>query len=162
MCKVMEAFHVIKSCLFHFRIDFEVLDGIQRYSTVFDSIRRYSTGVLVHETFRLTFRPRFYVSRNSIIMQVENKHLRAFGTDICTEFRCGSRSGSHLSWRDDICNFWPESEEMLVLFILDMLYFQGRAFWKKFLAISKGPGPGPTGLARGAGLGPGPGPARTP
>ncbi len=61
---------------------------------------------------------------------------------------------------------------MLVLFILDMLYFQGRAFWKKFLAITEGPGPGPTGLARGPGPGPGPiglargpgpgpGPART-
>ena len=52
--------------------------------------------------FRLTFRPRFYVSRNSIIMQVENKHLRAFGMDICAELRCGS---SHLSWRDDIYIF---------------------------------------------------------
>ena len=51
---------------------------------------------------------------------------------------------------------------MLVLFILDMLDFQGRAFWKKFLAITEGlgPGPGPTGPTRGPGLGLGP--ARTP
>ena len=52
MTAYMEAFHVINHCLFHFKVDFEVLDGIRyltvfngilQYSTVFNSIQQYST-----------------------------------------------------------------------------------------------------------------------
>ena len=78
--------------------------------------------------FRLTFRPRFYRSRNYQRYQVEEKDLGQCGTDMCTEFRYGSCSDSHLSWRDDICNLLPGSQEMLILLLLDMLDFQGRAF----------------------------------
>ncbi len=78
--------------------------------------------------FRLTFWPRFYGSRNYQRYQVEEKDLGQCGTDMCTEFRCGSCNDSHLSWRDDICNFLPGSLESLILLLLDMLDFQGCVF----------------------------------
>ena len=77
---------------------------------------------------------------------------------MCTEFRYGSRSDSHLGWRDDICIFFTRKLENAHIVSLDMLEFQGCVFLKKFLPITQGPGPGPgpAGLTRG----PGPGPAQ--
>ena len=37
--------------------------------------------------FWLTFRRRFYISRNSMTFQVDIKHLGTFRPDLCTEFR---------------------------------------------------------------------------
>ena len=37
--------------------------------------------------------------------------------------------------------FFPGSQEMLILLLLDMLDFQGCVFEEKILSIAKGPGP---------------------
>ena len=52
--------------------------------------------------FRLTFRPRFYISRNVIRNWGEKKDLGALGTCFCTESRRGSCCDSHFSWRANI------------------------------------------------------------
>ena len=55
--------------------------------------------------FRLTFWPRFYNSRNYLRNRVEKKDIGLSSTYLCTEFRCGSCSDSHFSWRCYICKF---------------------------------------------------------
>jgi hypothetical protein len=52
---------------------------------------------------RLTFWPRFYISRNYLRNRVEVKDGGLYSTYLCTEFRCGSCSDSHFSWRGYIC-----------------------------------------------------------
>ena len=54
---------------------------------------------------RLTFWPRFYISRNYLRNRVEVKDGGLYSTYLCTEFRCGSCSDSHFSWRCYICKF---------------------------------------------------------
>ena len=62
-------------------------------------------------SFRLTFRPGFYASRNSSRNEVEEKDIGAFGPGSCTEFRCGSCWRSHLGWRYHICKNLPGDAE---------------------------------------------------
>ena len=60
-----------------------------------DLVSRFRTSQ--PRSFGLTFRPRFYISRNSRRFQVGKKQIGALGPAPCTEFRCASCWHSHLN-----------------------------------------------------------------
>ena len=90
--------------------------------------------------FRLSFRPRFYISRNYSRIEVEIKHLRTLRPVLCIEFRYGSRHDSHLGWRRDICKILSENAQNGVIRHFEDVHISKSRILKISRAHSWGPG----------------------